>query len=495
MIATVQSIAFVGMEARPVEVEVALTAGLPDFQIVGLPNAAVRDARQRVKAAVVNSEEEWPQRKITANLAPGDLRKEGAALDLPLAIGVLAAAGKLARERVCRYLFLGELALDGRVRPVRGVLAAALAARSMGARGLVVPAENAAQAALVPDIEVVGAAHLVEALAFANGEISATSHQPMAEKLLAEAQWKGHDLSEVRGQALARRALEIAAAGEHNVLMVGPPGSGKTMLARRLPGILPPMSVEEALEVTHVWSVAGLVPPGCPMIVNRPFRSPHHHTTAPAVVGGGSGIPRPGEVSLAHRGVLFMDEFPFFSRGVLESLRQPLEEGVVTVARQGATVNFPARASLVAAANPCMCRRAGDVCSCQPHRLDAYRARLTGPLLDRIDLHVDVPRLTESEVIDAMPSEPSALVRARVIEARRLRTARGPVGAEDELASLDAEARRFLRSLLRREPQTARGIHKLVRVGRTIADLEGASSVGEQHLAEAFQFRSLVWEA
>lgn len=496
MHAKVSSVAIVGMDARPVEVEVNLAGGLPDFQIVGLPSAGVREARKRVESAIVNSGEDWPQKRITANLAPGDLRKDGPMFDLPLAVGVLAAGGRVNPKKIAGYVLVGELALDGRLRPVRGVLAASLAARAGGAEGVVVPRANASEAGLVPGVEVFGADHLVEALAFLNGELQALEDMPRPERLLCLDPGQGPDLSEVKGQALARRALEIAAVGSHNVLMVGPPGAGKTMLARRLPGILPPLSVEEALDVTRVWSVAGLLTAGQPMVTQRPFRSPHHQASAAGVIGGGHLIPRPGEVSLAHNGILFLDEFPLFSRAVLEGLRQPLEEGFVTVARQGAAVRFPANVCLVGAANPCMCGRAGDgraACDCSPGRLDSYRSRLSGPLLDRIDLHVEVGRLTPDELLGLDPSESSSTVRARVIEARKFQKCREPV-REMAIESLAAGPRRFLSTSLSHENFSPRGLARSLRVARTIADLEGSESVDENHLAEAFQFRRGVWD-
>ncbi|MDQ4149705.1 MAG: YifB family Mg chelatase-like AAA ATPase [Actinomycetota bacterium] len=487
------------MDARPVEVEVHLGQGLPDFHLVGLPSVAIREARRRVRSAVMNSEEAWPQRRITANLAPGDLRKDGVLFDLPLALGVLAANGRIGQAVLSRYMFIGELALDGRVRPVRGALAAALTAKERGYEGLVVPKENAYEAALVPGPQVVGVGHLTDAVAFLTGKKEAAPVSSNAAELLSSARYEGPDFSEVRGQALAVRALEIAAVGGHNVLMVGPPGCGKTMLAERLPGILPPLSEDEAMETTRVWSVAGLLGAEQPMVVRRPFRAPHHHASAPAIIGGGSPVPRPGEISLAHHGVLFLDELPLFSRSVLEALREPLEQGRVTVARQGVTATFPASVCLVAAANPCVCGRFGDPavpCDCPPPRLDSYRSRLSGPLLDRIDLHVEVPRLTEEELYRVEPSETSAAIRGRVVQARDFRLERqDSCGDQDDrsISSLDPSVRRFLRRSAEMSGCSARGLTSVLRVARSIADLAQSAKIEDEHVAEAIQYRRSVW--
>ena len=499
MFAKVCSVAVVGMDARPVDVEIDIGGGLPDFHVVGLPSAAVKEAPRRVRAAVVNSGRQWPMRRVTANLAPGDLRKDGVLFDLPLAVGVLVASGRIDAPALDRYGLVGELALDGTLRPIRGALAAAVTAREQGWEGIVLPRPNLPEAALVSGIRVVGAANLSQALAFiCEGRDPGDQAVPAsAEDLLNAARYSGPDMSDVRGQAHALRALEIAAVGSHNVLLAGPPGCGKTMMAQRMPGIMPPMTEQEALEVTRVWSVAGLLRPEQALIVDRPFRAPHHHASAAAIIGGGSPLPRPGEISLSHRGVLFLDELPLFSRHVLESLRQPLEEGNIRVVRQATRVEFPASFCLVAAANPCLCPgpgSAGGTCVCPPGRLEAYRSRLSGPLLDRIDLQVEVPRLTQEELFDLEPAERTTAIRERVTRARSFRCGRLESAAEPSgLPDLAPAQRRFLRRLTSSTGESARGMNRLVRIARSIADLALSDEICDEHLAEALQYRRPVW--
>ena len=493
-LAVVHSRALTGIDAPPVTVEAHLGNGLPSFSIVGLPEAAVRESRDRVRSAILNSGFEFPARRITVNLAPADLPKEGARFDLAIALGILAASGQIPPPAPDRHVFLGELALGGALRPVHGVLPAAAALHGDGAE-LVVPADNAAEAALVPDLAVRPAPDLLAVCAHLTGAETLPLQPPTGGAGDAP---EAPDLADVRGQRHAKRALEIAAAGGHSLLLFGPPGTGKSMLAERLPGLLPPMSHAEALETAAVHSVAGR--PFDPAAWGRrPFRAPHHTASGVALVGGG-GHPRPGEISLAHNGVLFLDELPEFDRRVLEVLREPLETGRITISRAARQAEFPARFQLVAAMNPCPCGHLGDPggrCRCTPEQVQRYRARLSGPLLDRIDLHVEVPVLPPEALAGAPDGPASGEVRERVAEAAARQRERGAPNARlsgpalEAACALDAEGRALLAAAVSRLGLSARAHHRILRVARTIADLAGKETIATAHLAEALGYRQL----